>query len=221
VGRDVTARGKRYATIAVLAAGCIACFLAASLESSESGQMAGIDSAESGEQALFALELTAIGLLNLAAALAFVLRHSKVTWLAVMLLQVAVFGVAVIQGAVSDIGWFYLSALPLSILLALLAFRAPSTHLEPAFLILAAVPAVLMFAAWSRFASAEAPSISVKSHPIPLPSGLALTCTDNYRSDQAMGPLQDGNYVHYVCDHGKVLAWWIDRNAGGETAPPA
>lgn len=221
MGLKVTARRKLYATIAMLAAGCIACFLAASQESSQSGQMAGIDSAESAEQARFALELFAIGLLNVAATAAFALRQSKVTWLALVALQVAVFVAAFAQGVVSDIGWFYFCALPLFTLLALLAFREPSAGLQPGFLILAAVPAVLMVAAWSRLASADAPSISVRSHPIPLPSGLALVCTDNYRSEHSMGPLRDGSYVHYVCDQGKVLAWWIDRTNGDESAPPA
>jgi hypothetical protein len=221
VGREVTARRKLYATIAMLAAACIACFLAASLELSESGQMAGIDSAESGEQARFALELIAIGMLNLAATVAFVLRQSKVSSWALMVLQVAILVAAFVQGIVTDIGWFYFCAMPLFTLLALLALRATRTGHQPVFLILAAVPAVLMVAVASRFASAEVPTVSVTSHPIPLPSGLALICTDNYRSDHSMGPLEDGNYVHYVCDHGKVLAWWIDRDAGNETAPPA
>ena len=29
-----------------------------------------------------------------------------------------------------------------------------------------------------------------------------------------MGPLEDGRYVHYVCQNGKVTGWWVDDNSG-------
>lgn len=59
-----------------------------------------------------------------------------------------------------------------------------------------------------------------QTHPTPLPSGLTLSCTDHHLSTRTMGPLEDGQYVHYVCQDGKVSSWWIDRNSAMEDAPP-
>ena len=39
-------------------------------------------------------------------------------------------------------------------------------------------------------------------------------------NEQTMGPFADGTHVHFVCQNGKVTAWWIDHNDGTETAPP-
>lgn len=63
-------------------------------------------------------------------------------------------------------------------------------------------------------------STPAQAHSSPLPSGLTLTCTDRYQSTWSMGPLEDGRYVHYVCQNGKVTSWWVDDNSGMEDVPP-
>jgi hypothetical protein len=215
----VTARRQFYASIAALVLGSLACFLAASFESSQEGQMLGSDAAEAAEQAAFVLELYAIGLLNLLASIVFVPRPSRLTWWLLVAIQVAVFVVAA-EGVLTDLGWFYFSGLPLFTLLTLLALHEAHTRLQLALLGLSAIPAVAMLGVWAHLAAAQPPSISIASHPTPLPSGLALTCTNRYRSEQTMGPLADGTHVHFLCQNGKVTAWWIDHNSGTETAPP-
>ena len=67
-------------------------------------------------------------------------------------------------------------------------------------------------------ATSSAPTDHV--HPTPLPSGLTLVCTDRHETTTTMGPLEDGQYVHFVCDNGKVTSWWIDGNKSMEDAPP-
>jgi hypothetical protein len=62
------------------------------------------------------------------------------------------------------------------------------------------------------------PAAEVKSTP--LPSGMSLTCTDRYLSDWSVGPVANGQYVHYVCQNGKVTSWWLDDNQSMESAPP-
>jgi hypothetical protein len=59
-----------------------------------------------------------------------------------------------------------------------------------------------------------------QAHSSPLPSGLTLTCTDRYQSSWSMGPVEDGQYVHYVCQNGNVTSWWVDGNSGTADAPP-
>lgn len=54
---------------------------------------------------------------------------------------------------------------------------------------------------------------AAQAHSSPLPSGLTLTC-NRYQSSGSMGPLEDGRYVHYVCQNGKVTSWWVDDNSG-------
>ncbi len=64
------------------------------------------------------------------------------------------------------------------------------------------------------------PAPASQRHPSPLPSGTTLTCTDRYHSTWPMGPLEDGQYVHYVCQNGKVASWWVVGNSHTENAPP-
>ena len=182
--------------------------------------MLGSDASEAAEQATFVMELYAIGLLNLLASIVFVLRRSRLTWWFLVAIQVAVFVLAVTEGALTDLGWFYFSALPLFTLITLLAFHEARIRLQPALLSLSANPAVAMLGVWAHMAAAQPPSISIAPHPTPLPSGLTLTCTDRYTSEQTMGPLADGTHVHFVCQNGKVTAWWIDHDDGTETSPP-
>jgi hypothetical protein len=85
-----------------------------------------INSAEAAEQARFAIELYAIGALNLLASIAFLLRRSGWSWWLVLGMQVGVFVLALIEGVLTDLGWFYFSSLPLltSFLLVLIRLNA-------------------------------------------------------------------------------------------------
>ena len=178
------------------------------------------DASEAAEQSAFVLELYAVGLLNVLALIVFVLRRSRLTWRLLVAIQVAVFVLAVTEGVLTDLGWFYFSALPLFTLLTLLAFHEALTRLQLALLSLSAIPALAILGVWAHIAAAQPPTISIASHPTPLPSGLTLACTDRYLSEQTMGPLADGTDVHFVCQNGKVTAWWIDHNDSTEFAPP-
>ena len=61
---------------------------------------------------------------------------------------------------------------------------------------------------------------AAQAHSSPFPAGLTLTCTDRYQSTWSMGPVEDGQYVHYICQNGGVTSWWVDDNSGTEDAPP-
>ena len=93
--------------------------------------MVGINSVEAAEQARIAIELYAIGALNLIASIAFLLRRSGWVWWLLVGMQVGVFVLALIEGAVTDLGWFYLSSLPLLTLFLLFAFRMAQARLKP------------------------------------------------------------------------------------------
>ena len=92
--------------------------------------MLGIDSAEAAEQARFAIELYALGALNLLASIAFFLRRSGWGWWLVLGVQVGVFVLSVIEGVLTDIGWFYFSGLPLLTLFLLFALRLAPARLK-------------------------------------------------------------------------------------------
>ena len=115
-----------YAPVAVLGCECMACFFAGSIEWGERGVIVGIDSAEAAEQARFAVELYAIGALNLLASIAFLLRRSGWSWWLVLGVQMGVFVLALIEGVLTDLGWFYFSSLPLltSFLLVMIRLRS-------------------------------------------------------------------------------------------------
>jgi len=81
----------------------------------------------------------------------------------------------------------------------------------------AAVAIIFLLVACSDTASSTPVA---KAHSTPLPSGLTLKCTDRYQSTWTMGPVEDGQYVHYVCQDGKVTSWWVDGNGGMENSPP-
>lgn len=130
----MTSRRLFFASVAVLGSACIACFFAGSLEWGDRGHMIGIDSAEASEQAHFAIELYAIGALNVVAAIGFLLRHwGWGLWLALGT-QVAVFVWALIEGVAmnpdDEPGWFFFSALPLLTLILVFALRKRDTKLS-------------------------------------------------------------------------------------------
>jgi hypothetical protein len=108
----------------------MACFFAGSIEWGERGVMVGIDSAEAAEQARFAIDLGAIGALNLLASIAFLLRGSGWGWWLVLGMQAGVFALALIEGVLTDLGWFYFSSLPLLTLFLLFAFRKAQARLK-------------------------------------------------------------------------------------------
>ena len=93
--------------------------------------MVGIDSTEAAEQARFAIQLYAIGALNLLASVAFLRRPSGWGWWLVLRMQVGIFVLAVIEGWLTDLGWFYFSSLPLLTLYLLFAFRQAQAVLKP------------------------------------------------------------------------------------------
>jgi hypothetical protein len=107
------------------------CYFAGSIEWGERRAMVGIDSAEAAEQARFAIELFAIGALNLLASIAFLLRRTGWGWWLVLGMQVGVFVLAVIEGGLTDLGWFYFSSLPLLTLFLLFAFPMAQARLKP------------------------------------------------------------------------------------------
>lgn len=93
--------------------------------------MVGTDSAEGAEQARFAIELYAIGTLNLLASIAFLLGRSGWIWWLVLGMQVGVFVLALIEGVLTDLGWFFFSGLPLLTLFLLFAFQMARARLKP------------------------------------------------------------------------------------------
>jgi|ERR1700674_4382130 len=109
------------------------CFFAASMEWGERRVMVGTDSTEAAEQARFAIELYAIGALNLLASVAFLLRRSGWRWWLVLGMQVGIFVLAVIEGWLTDLGWFYFSSIPLLTFFLLVAFRKVQAVLKPPF----------------------------------------------------------------------------------------
>jgi hypothetical protein len=130
-GRDVIPRSPYYVSVAVLGCACLLCFFAGSIELRDREGMVGIDSTEAAEQARIAIELYAIGALNLLASIAFLLGRSGWVWWLVLGMQVGVFVFAMIEGVLTDIGWFYFSSLPLLTLFLLFAFRAPARPAPP------------------------------------------------------------------------------------------
>jgi len=129
-GRDVIPRWPFYASVAVLGCECIACFFAGFIEWGERGVMVGSDSAEAAEQSRFAIELGVIGALNLLASIAFLLRRTGWVWWLVLGMQVGVFVLALIEGLLTDLGWFYFSCLPLLTLFLLVAFQKAQVRLK-------------------------------------------------------------------------------------------
>jgi len=93
--------------------------------------MVGTDSIEAAEQARIAIELYAIGALNFLALIAFLLGRSGWGWWLVFGMQVAVFVWALIEGALTDPGWFFVSSVPLFALFVLLVFRVAQAGLKP------------------------------------------------------------------------------------------
>lgn len=120
-----------YASVAVLGCECMVYFFAGFIELGERQVMVGIDSTEAAEQARVAIELYAIGAFNLLASIAFLLRRSGWGWWLVIGMQVGVFVLALIQGVLTDLGWFYVSSLPLLTFFLMFVFRMRQARLKP------------------------------------------------------------------------------------------
>ncbi|HEY5051792.1 MAG TPA: hypothetical protein VII45_00105 [Solirubrobacterales bacterium] len=71
-----------------------------------------------------------IGALNLLASIAFLLRRTGWVWWLVLGMQVGVFVLALIEGLLTDLGWFYFSCLPLLTLFLLVAFQKAQVRLK-------------------------------------------------------------------------------------------
>ena len=97
----------------------------------ERGVRVGVDSAEAAEQARFAIELYGIGALNILVSIAFLIRRSGWAWWLVLGMQVGVFVLALVEGALTDLGWFYFSSLPLLTSFLLFTFRMAQARLKP------------------------------------------------------------------------------------------
>ena len=117
-----------YASVALLGCESILCFLAGSIEWGVRGAMVGIDSAETAEQARFAIELYAIGALYVLGLIAFLLQRSGGAWWLVLGMQMGVFVLALIEGMLTDMGWVFFSGLPLLSGLLLFAFLNASAR---------------------------------------------------------------------------------------------
>jgi hypothetical protein len=75
----VISRWRFDASVAVLGCECIVCFFAGSIEWGERGALVGIDSAETAKQARFAIELYAIGALNLLGSIGYLPTSGDLT----------------------------------------------------------------------------------------------------------------------------------------------
>jgi hypothetical protein len=124
----VISRWPFYGSVALLGCEAMLCFLAGSIEWGERGAMVGIDSAETAEQARFAIELYAIGALCVLVLIAFLLQRSGGAWWLVLGMQVGVFVLALIEGMFTDIGWLFFSVLPLLSGLLLFVFLTASAR---------------------------------------------------------------------------------------------
>ena len=120
-----------YASVAVLLCACIGCILAGYIEWGQQEVMVSANPPEAPEQARFAVELYAIGALNLVACVAFLLRRSGWAWWLVLGVQVIVFLLAVVEGALTDIGWYYFGCIPLFTLFLLFAIRWAQARSKP------------------------------------------------------------------------------------------
>jgi hypothetical protein len=105
-GRDVNPRWPFYASVAVLRYECMVCFVVGSIEWGERG----------GAQPsrVHRVPSPTIGL----------------GWWLLLRMQVGVFVLALIEGVLTDLGWFYFSGLPLLTLFLLFAFRKAQARLK-------------------------------------------------------------------------------------------
>ena len=126
-------RWPLYASIAVLGFESLACFFAGSDEWTEQwteGNVVGIDSV----LVRFAIELCAIGALNIFASIVLLLRRSGWVWWLVIGMQVGVLVLTETEAQVIDTnapGWSDFSYFPLISVFLLLAFRMAQGKLKP------------------------------------------------------------------------------------------
>jgi hypothetical protein len=135
---DILVRGHYsrwplYASVAVLGFESMVCFFAGSDEWTEQwteGNVVGIYSVH----ARYAIELCAIGVLNILAFIVLLIRRSGWVWWLVIGMQVGIFVLAEIEAQVIDTnapGWSDFSRFPLVSLFLLFAFRMAQGRLKP------------------------------------------------------------------------------------------
>jgi hypothetical protein len=124
----VISRWPFYASLAVLVCECLLCFFAASMELGARGAMAGVDSGEAAEQTGIAIGLFAIGALNVFGFIAFLL--GRWGWWLAFGIQVGIFVLALVEGVLTDLGWFFFSSLPLLTGFLLFGFRIAHARLK-------------------------------------------------------------------------------------------
>ena len=78
---------------------------------------------------------------------------------------------------------------------------------------------MLVFGIWVRMSVSPTADRPIPSPPT-LANGAVVGCMDRYQNAGAMGPLENGKYLHYLCQNGKLTSWWLDQNAGDEMAAP-
>lgn len=96
------------------------------------------------------------------------------------------------------------------------AFLRPPTagaRLLRALLVLCGIAAVLAFGIWVRMSVSPTPDRPIPSPPT-LANGAVVGCTDRYQTAGMMGPLENGKYLHYLCQNGRLTSWWVDENTG-------
>jgi hypothetical protein len=126
-------RWPLYASVAVLGCESMVCFFAGSDEWTEQwteGNVVGIYSVH----VRFAIELCAIGALNILATIVLFLRRSGWVWWLVIGLQVGILVLAEIEAQVINAnspGWSVFSRFPLISLFLLFAFRMAQGRLKP------------------------------------------------------------------------------------------
>jgi hypothetical protein len=126
-------RWPLYASVAVLGFESMVCFFAGSNEWTEQwleGNVVGIYSVH----VRFAIELCAIGALNILASIVLLLRRSGWVWWLVIGMQVGIFALAEIEAQVIDAnspGWSDFSRFPLISLFLLFAIRMAQSRLKP------------------------------------------------------------------------------------------
>jgi hypothetical protein len=131
--RGHSSRWPLYASVAVLGFEAMACFFAGSDEWTEQwleGNVVGINSVH----VRYAIELCAIGALNILAFTVLLLRRSGWVWWLVIGMQAGILVFAEIEAQVIDAnapGWSGFSRFPLVSLFLLFAFRMAQGRLKP------------------------------------------------------------------------------------------
>ena len=94
-----------------------------------------------------------------------------------------------------------------------------SSRFVPGLVLLGASAAVVVLGLWAHMSGDQALTRSATPPPA-LANGVTVACTDRYTSTWTIGPLENGQQLHYVCQSGRITSWWVDYESGMESAPP-